>query len=442
MIKKIITTITLIFIGGVSFCQTLNTTKLDSLFQTIDTNNKFMGSVSIFQKGKEVYKRNVGFSIISEKEKIKNSADTKYQIGSITKMFTATIIYQLIDEGKLKLDTKLSVYFPEIKNANLISIKSLLGHKSGLFDFVNDIEDEKYLTEKRDKKELLNSIIKGKPNFKPNVKFLYSNSGYLLLSYIIEKITAKKYKDVVQERICNKIKLQNTYSCTSTDVDKNIAKPYSFNGKWNEIKDFYFDNVQGVGDIISTPSDLILFNEALLRGKLISTKSLGIMKSFSGEQFCFGIMQIPFDDKTAYGHGGDTYGTHSIISTFEKENLSIACVDNGAVMELNEIIYALSKICFNKEYTIPTYNNVALKTEDLDSYTGIYSCPKFPLKITITKDNVVLYSQATGQNKLQMDAVSKTKFEYKLAGVLLEFILEKNEMVLTQAGKTFIFTKK
>lgn len=442
MRKIFIAIIFFIFCFEITYSQSINTLKLDSLFDVLSNKNKAMGSVAIFQKGSQVYTRHFGYSLISGSEKIANSSDTKYQIGSITKMFTAAIIFQLIDEKKISLETKLSKYFPEIGNSNIISIKSLLGHKSGLFAFVNDIENDSFLTVKREKKYLLKSIIAGKPHFKPNTNFSYSNSGYLLLSYIIEKITNQKYNEAVQERICNKINLLNTYSCISINTKINIAIPYSFDEKWNKIKDCYFPNVQGVGDIVSTASDLIIFNEALLGGKLISKQSLKNMKTFSGDQFCLGIMQIPFGFKTAYGHGGDTYGTHSLVSTFEKDSLSIAFIDNGEVMEHNEISFAIAAISFNKKYEIPTFFNFNTKTEELDQYLGDYSSPEFPLKVTITKNKLVLVAQAAGQSSFQLDAIEKNKFEFKAAGIKLEFMPNTKQMILLQAGGKYTLSKK
>ena len=442
MFKKSFTTLVLLLIIGVTFSQNINTAKLDSLLDILGANNKFMGSVAVSKNGKQVYTRNVGYSYISASKKILNDASTKYQIGSVTKMFTAAIIFQFIDEKKITLETKLSEYFPQIPNSKKITIKMLLGHRSGLFDFVNDIKDENYLTKKRDKQTLLKIITTGKPHFKPNSNFSYCNSGYLLLSYIIEKVTLLHFKDAVQERICNKINLSNTFSCATNDTKNNIAIPYSFNGKWNEIKDFYFPNVQGVGDIISTASDLVIFNEALLAGKLFSIQSLEKMKIISGSQFGLGIMQIPIGNKTAYGHSGDSYGTHTLVVKFEKDSLSIASINNGEVMEHDAINYAIAKICLNKYYEIPSFNTIVIKSKDLDQYLGEYYSAELPLKIKITKTNNTLVAQATGQNSFKLVPTGNNKFEYEEAGIKLEFILTEAKMILHQNGKQYNFNKK
>lgn len=436
--KNIITSIVFILWATIGFSQSVNTKKLDSLFNSLDTNNKAMGSIAIAKNGIIVYKHVFGYADLSQK--LLANPETEYQIGSITKMYTATMIFQLIDEGRLSLETPLSKFFAAIPNSKEITIKLLLNHRSGLYDFVNDTKDVSFLTKPHSKQELINIIKNQKPHFTPDSTMEYSNSGYLFLSYIIEKITGKKYSDALQERICEKLHLKHTFC--SDPGNKNIAKSYSVESNgWQEVNDFYFPNVQGVGDIVSTPTEMIKFNEALLNGDLISKASLDSMKTVSKGQFCTGIMKIPFDEKTGYGHGGDTYGTHSILATFIADSLSIAFCDNAEAYSHNEIVIRVLSICFNNEYKIPDFKSFKNKTEDLDKYLGVYSSKEIPLKITITKDGTNLIAQATGQEAGQLKSTAKDKFELYQAGATFEFNTSEHQMTLLQGGNTILFTK-
>ncbi len=130
----------LIFAGRIN-AQEINTARLDSFFNALSANNKSMGSFAISKGGKVVYQKALGYSLIDSGEKITATPNTLYRIGSITKTFTATLIFQLIDEKKLTLNTKLAKYFPQMPNAEQITIAHLLSHKSGLADFVNDAKD-------------------------------------------------------------------------------------------------------------------------------------------------------------------------------------------------------------------------------------------------------------------------------------------------------------
>jgi len=115
---------------------------------------------------------------------------------------------------------------------------------------------------------------------------------------------------------------------------------------------------------------------------------------------------------------------------------------NGQVYPLNSIIIGVLSIYFNKDYSIPTFNTITLKGEDLDKYVGVYSSKQLPLKITITKNNETLIAQATGQSSFPLDATEKDKFKFDAAGVVLEFDTSKNEMTLKQGGSEFLFTKE
>jgi len=119
-----------------AFSQQTKFQKIDSLLTFLNTNNKFMGELSIIEKGKIVFSKAYGFADVESGKKL--DVNTKLKIGSITKTFTATMIMQLVDEKKLTLDTKLSKFYPKIPNADKITIHHLLHHRTGIPDFLND----------------------------------------------------------------------------------------------------------------------------------------------------------------------------------------------------------------------------------------------------------------------------------------------------------------
>lgn len=424
-----------------AYSQVLNTEKLDSFFNALETNNKAMGSFAIAKNGKIIYRRSIGYSKFTETEKIKADENTVYRIGSTSKMFTATIILQLIEEGRLTLETELDKYYSQIPNAKKITIETLLNHRSGLYDFVNDNEDDIWLTKPQNRTTILEEISKGKTHFEPNSKFSYNNSGYYILTCIIEKVLNQTYTDVLKERITSKIGIKNTFSPISNKPHSKEALPYNFINKWTAINDFYFPNVSGVGDILSTPSDLIVFETALFNGQFISQKSLALMKTFKNPSFGMGIMKVPFYSHIGYGHGGDTYGTHSIVAQFPSDSLAIAYSINGEVLPHNDIAIGLLSICFNYKYEIPTFRKIEVSDEILSKYLGLYSNPALPLKITITKNGKTLLAQATGQSAFPLEATEKDKFKFDEAGVEIEFNTDKNEFTMNQGGGAYKFKK-
>ena len=160
------------------------------------------------------------------------------------------------------------------------------------------------------------------------------------------------------------------------------------------------------------------------------------------EKYGMGIFQVPFYDKIGFGHTGGIDGFGSVLSYFPENKLSIALTSNGMIYENNNIMIAALSSYFNRKFEIPTFNSIDLKTEDLDKYLGEYSSPKFPLSITVTKENTKLYAQASGQSAFPLDAVEKDKFEFTMAGIRLEFNPTQNQMTIIQGGRKNILTKK
>jgi D-alanyl-D-alanine carboxypeptidase len=419
--------------------QSINVSKLDSLFDAVSQNNKGMGSFSIAQNGKIVYERSIGYSRIEEK-KIANK-ETLYRIGSITKMFTAVLIFQLIEEGKLNLDTPVSKFFPNEKVLDKMTIATLLKHKSGLYDFVNE-NGNGWLTKPQTDKAILDTITNGKPYFDPDTDFSYSNSGYFLLVKIIEKVEGKKYSKIIKKRIFSKIGLKKTLSPLTSKTHEKEALSYKMKKSWEKINDLYFTNVIGVGDVLSTPSELILISNAMFNGKLVSVKSLSLMKSFEKGPFGMGIMKTPFYSNIGFGHAGDTYGTHSVVTFFPEDNLTIAYCVNGEAMSRNELIIAMLKICFNKEYAIPTFKEVVVDPKVMEGYVGDYSTQQLPFKFTVFVEEGQLYAQPTDQEALLLKPKAPNKFEVEELNAKFDFNPETKQLTFKQGNASFLFIKE
>ena len=424
---------------GLSFSQTINKEKLDSLFNVLSEKNKAMGSIAISKNGKILYSKAIGYGFISDSEKIASTINTEYRIGSISKMFTATIIFQLVDEGKINLTTTLNSYFPSLPNAKKITIENLLDHRSGLHDFTQDPDYEEWMTQPKTHDEMLALIAKGKSDFKPDKKSMYCNSNYVILGYIAEKICNKPYKDILKERIISRINLQHTYCGDKTDIKKNESYSYQLGNGWEQEPSTDMSIPGGAGSIVSTPSDLTQFIEALFSNKLISQNSLTEMKTIKGE-YGRGIYKRQYGEKKGLGHGGAIDGFNSSLIYFE-DSLTLAYCSNGTVYPLKDIINGTLNIYFNKPYSIPTFKTITLTTEDLNKYVGLYSCKKIPITLTISKNNNILMAQAKGQSAFPLDATEKDKFEHLQTGIILQFDPEKNELTMKQGGQTFLFTK-
>lgn len=442
--SKIVVAIILLFLEACSGKQTLITfdkAKLDSLFSLIESKEQGMGSISIFQDGKQVYY--YGFGYANVKDSTLTSASTKYRIGSVTKSFTAAIIMQLIEEKKITLDTRLSLFFPQIPNADKITIEQLLRHRSGLFNYTAAKAVSSWIREPITEDELIEKFVANGTVFEPNTGSEYSNTNYVLLSLIAQRIDKKAFSHILKERITQPLDLHNTYYGSAINPANHEAFSYYLAADWEQIPQTHMSNPIGAGAIVSNPTDLNRFYSALFTGKVVAENSLQEMKKQVGD---FGIGMVPmlFDGKQAFGHEGGIDGFQTIAAYFPDEKVSVACTLNGLVMPMDEVVMGALKIYFGKPYSLPSFDaGITLTGEELEEYTGEYTSPTFPLKMNISRKENLLLAQAAGHPAIRLEAYDRHKFKADAFKVKIEFLPNENKMILDDRGlQQHFFTKE
>jgi D-alanyl-D-alanine carboxypeptidase len=423
--------------------QTLDKAKLDQFFDRLAEKNKAMGSLTIAKDGKVLYSRTIGYSQISGTVKKPLTAANRFRIASIGKMYTAAMILQLVEERKLKLTDTLDKFFPQVPNAGKITIVQMLSHRSGIPNLKRDWDPQRIWTNGITNDEKLALIAKATPDFEPDTKQSYSNSGYFLLGLILERITGKSYAKALEERITSKLELEDTYSATGyIDVNKNESLTYiHFGGDWQQVRETHPSIAYGAGQIMSTPNDLAKFIQALFDGKIVSKESLNQMKTIRDGE---GLGMVPFTyaGKTFYGGtgGGDNYGSWLVYEPEEK--LAVAYTTNAKIYPVARIVSGAIDIYYNKPFTIPALESIAVSPEVLDKYVGVYSNPEAPVKLTITRDGGMLFFQPPGASTaVPLEATAEDKFQIEGA-VVLTFDAAKNQMTVKRKGGERIFTKE
>lgn len=441
--KTTLLLIIVLFITGttqIGYGQGISTEKLNAYFDTLEANNKYMGSAAILKDGKIVYNKQAGYANIESKRNPDNK--TKYRIGSISKVFTATLIFKAIEDGKISLDEKLDTYFSEIQNADVITISNLLNHRSGIHNYTdNKKEFLSYHTKAKTAKEMVTIIAKGGSDFTPNEQASYSNSNYVLLSYILEKLYNKPYRMILQDEITGPLHLNNTYFGSKINMNNNESYAYRFKNKWKKTDETDPSIDLGAGGIVSTPIDLVRFAEALFNNELLSVESVQKMKTIQDE-FGMGLFKTEYYDKVSYGHNGEIDGFVSVLRYFPDENIGFAIISNGSNYSMNSVAVTLVNSIFDKYYDIPDLRVYKPKSKELDDYLGVYSSTTFPVKLTVTKSDNNLFVQAPGDAKMTLQATAKGEFKYEPAGITIVFMAEKDHMQLTQRGKTTVLYKE
>ncbi|MBD0836340.1 serine hydrolase domain-containing protein [Aestuariibaculum suncheonense] len=439
MIKIILTTTLLLVLSPLGFSQNFDKVKLDNYLNTLEQNNKFMGSVAVSKNGEIIYTKAIGYADIENR--IKATENTKYRIGSISKSFTAVLVLKAAEDMKLDLNQTIDKWFPVIVNADRITVKHLLSHRSGIHNFTNNKDYLSWNTQLKTEAEMLEIIVEGGSVFTPDSKAEYSNSNYVLLSYILEKVFEKSYSELLNEVIVKPIGLVHTYVFGKIDSSKNECKSYSFVGAWNVEAETHFTVPLGAGAILSTPSDLTKFSDALFSGKLLKPESLAIMKTVK-DGYGMGVFKIPFYSSVGYGHTGGIDGFSSVFSCFPDDNISYALISNGTNFNNNDISIAVLSAVYGKTFEVPVFTSYNLTSGDLDKYLGVYASKQIPLKIIVTKDRNTLKAQATGQPVFALEATDKDKFKLNQVGAKFEFNPSEETMILFQGGGQIKFMKE
>ncbi len=422
--------------------QQLNTAKLDSLVNALDANHKMMGSLALSKGGQVVYRRAFGEARLAPSAPA--TPDTRYRIGSLTKVFTGVMVFQLIEEKKLALDTPLATFFPQVPGAAAITIDQLLSHRSGLHNFTNDPAFPAFMTQPHTQAEMVALIAAPKPDFAPGTKAAYSNSNFVLLGYIVEKLAKMPYPQALQKRVLARAGLKNTFYGGKINPQAQEALSYEWGpGGWQLAPETDMSVPGGAGALVSTPTDLTRFFEALFGGKLVAASSLATMQNIR-DGYGRALFATEVGPKKSYGHNGAIDGFHSAAGYFPADQLAVAVCSNGVAGSYgpDQLLASAARIYFHQPYQIPTFLAFVPAPADLDRYPGTYASPGFPLKITVTKTAASLTAQATGQGPLPLEAVGRGAFTFDPAGIRMEFDAAKPTFTLTQGGGTYVFTKE
>jgi len=433
--KKILSTVLLtLALLSVGYAQSPDKAKLDQFFDRLAEKNKAMGSLVLAKDDQVLYTRIIGYSQIDGAKKIPLTTASRFRIGSVTKTFTATMIFQLVEQGKLQLSDTLGKFFPQLPNAGKITIEHLLAHRSG----IPDIADGSGRSKQRTHEEVLDIITNRAPNFEPGTKYAYSNSGYIILGYIIEKVTGKSYQEALQEMIAAKAGLKDTYLGTgATDAGKQESFSYLYFGEWKQDPGTNLSTPGGAGAMISTPADLVRFIQALFDLKLVSKQSLLRMKQDS-----LGMVPFTYNGSTFYGHTGgiDNFGAWLVYQPEEK--LAMAYTSNAKVYPVGKIVDGVFDIYGNKPFEVPTFEAIAVRPEVLDKYVGVYSIPGAPIKLTVKRDGTTLFVQFPREGPVPLEATDEHTFKLEGAGIVFEFDAAKNQMTQKRGERERVFTKE
>ena len=309
--------------------------KIDEMVRKFHEYRQFNGAVLVAENGKVIYKK--GHGLANMEWEIPVKPDTKFRIGSVTKQFTAAIILQLVDEGKIKLDGKLTDYLPDYRKetGDKVTIHHLLNHTSGIPSYTNATFFREHSRDSYSVKDFVEKFTQGDLEFEPGSKWRYNNSGYYLLGAIIEKLTGKSYEENLRERITKPLGMKNTGYDNNSPLIKNRAQGYEKTPDgWRNAPYLDMSLPYAAGSMYSTVEDLYLWDRALYGDKVISAASMEKMNTPGLQNYGYGVSirerEIGDSGKKAsvIHHGGGINGFNSLFTRVTNGQHLVVILDN------------------------------------------------------------------------------------------------------------------
>lgn len=347
--------------------------KIDEVVSTANKYRLFNGSVLVAENGKVIYKKGLGLA--NMEWNIPNTPETKFRLGSITKQFTAALILQLVEQGKVKLDGKISDYLPAYRKdiGEKVTVHQLLNHTSGipsytsLAGFMNDVSRNPYTVDEFVKKYASNDLA-----FEPGSKFSYNNSGYFLLGAIVEKVSGQPYEKVLKEKIFDPLGMKNSgYDHHGTIIPQRATGYQKTADGYVNARYLDMSIPYAAGSLYSTVEDLYLWDQALYTDRVLSAASKELMYKPNLSDYAYGwaITKTRFgngvENVPIITHGGGINGFNTTIMRFPVQKNLIVLLDNTSQgASLDSLEREITNILYGQPHDLPKMPlaDVLLKT--------------------------------------------------------------------------------
>ncbi|WP_354088240.1 serine hydrolase [Brevundimonas faecalis] len=389
--------------------------RMDRIVRTSVEANEFSGSVLVARDGEVLLDRGYGFA--NREWLIPNDGDTKFRLGSITKQFTAVAVMILNERGLVDLDAPVKTWLPDAPAAwDQVTVRRLLAHTAGVPNFTSfdDFQARKALPDTVDG---LIARFRDRPlDFQPGEGRKYSNSGYVLLTAVIEKASGRSYADFVAENLLQPLGMTDSGYDTNAEILPRRASGYtpSAHGVVNAA---YWDMSipQGAGGLYSTTHDLLKWEQGLYGGRLLSPASLTLLTTPVRDQYAFGVFAVQAAGNTTIAHSGglDGFNTYMAYDPVRRTTVIVLGNLNGLAPDsLGASLLGLAR----EESSVQAVTAV----EPLQTFVGVYDLTPTS-SVTVSLVNGRLRSQITGEKEVELDPGSGDVFSLRASNARLTF---------------------
>jgi CubicO group peptidase (beta-lactamase class C family) len=414
-----------------------DTARMEQLIQSHVTAGTFMGTVLVARDGAVIIDRAYGMANLEWD--VPNTTATKFRLGSVTKQFTAAAILLLEERGKLKVDDRIKAHLPDAPMGwDRITIFNLLTHTSGIANFTSLPEYNVAKVRSSTVDGTVSTLRDRALDFGPGEQMSYSNSGYLVLGSIIEKVSGQSYEKFVTDNLFAPAGMNDSGYDSNTAIIKRRANGYARIATGYVNAGYIHMSVpHAAGALYSTTGDLLKWEQALFAGQVVSKASLDKMITPFKNDYAMGVTSTLAKGRRVIAHGGSIDGFNTHMSYYPDTRTVVIALSNVSGPAPSAIAAQLGAIMHGEAVTLNTERKeIALPPATLAKYAGVYQMTTaVSVTMTITLEGDRLMAQLTGQGKLPIFPQSETLFFLKVVDAQLEFAADGSSLVLHQGGR-------
>lgn len=420
--------------------------RLQQQAQAYFDNGRFNGAVLVARDGKPIL--NQGYGMANFEWNIPVTPDTRFRLGSITKQFTAMAVMLLEQDGKLKTSDPVCKFIDPCPAAwQPVTLHHLLTHTAGIPNFTSFPDYQKTMALPSPPAATIARFRDRPLDFAPGEKMSYSNSGYLLLGAVIEKVSGQSYEAFVRTRIFQPLGMRDTGYDHPAEVLPRRASGYEHSGRKLENASFIDMTIpHAAGALYSTTLDLLKWDQALSAGKLLTPEQYQRYFTAEKNNYAYGWNVVTRDGFEQQMHGGGINGFATMIMRAPAQHLLVVTLSNVLPSQAGRLAQDLLQLAAGNDVAIPArLTEIQLPVETLRKYTGEYQlAPNFIL--TVRLDGNQLISQATGQPEVPIFARSENTFFLKVVDAEITFEQDASGRVtgltLLQNGRKMPATRR
>ena len=429
----------LIVLAGSCLAQTA--ARMEQIVQSYAADHRFMGSVLVARGDQVLFNKAYGFANLEWN--VPNAPEAKFRLGSVTKQFTAASILLLEERGKLSVQDAVKKYMPDAPSAwDKVTIFHLLTHTSGVPDFTRFPEYPKIEPFATTPAKLV-ALFRDKPlDFRPGEKWSYDNSGYVLLTYLLEKISGESYEKFVRENLFTPLGMTETGYDSNAAIIAHRAAGYS-PGRGGVENAGYINMTipQGAGALYSTTGDLLKWERGLYGGKVLKAASLDKMTTPFKSNYAFGLMVETVNGHKRISHGGGIEGFNTELAYYPDDQLAVVVLANLNGPAAGDIATKLAAVAHGETVTLSSERKeITLDSKALGRYVGAYQMPDGGPVMLVALDGNQLTTKLGQQPAFPIFPQSETLFFLKVVDAQIEFPKDDgsgraSQLTLHQGGR-------